>query len=156
MATIDLTRLDKAAVLAALYNASKPQGMGFMHYDPTPMTVEQAAELLKRQTDFDYIQGRVMKVDLGGDILNTWLYDRDNGEGAAEKALETLQKTGDPNNPAIRHTHSISAVRSAQQVQSQLGVRTKLESDVLNLGFADVAPVLRPKVAKAKKANKNK
>jgi hypothetical protein len=38
MATsIDLKGLNKAAVLAALYNASKPQGMGFLQYDPTPM-----------------------------------------------------------------------------------------------------------------------
>ena len=33
MSVIDLIGLDKAAVLAALYNASRPLGMGFVQYD---------------------------------------------------------------------------------------------------------------------------
>lgn len=156
MATIDLKGLDKAAVLAALYNASKPQGMGFMHYDSTPMMVEEARQLLERGAYFDYLKGRVMKVDLGGDTLDTWGYDRDNGDGAAAKALESLQTTGDPNSADIRHTHSVNTVRSAQQVQSKLGERSTLEGNVMSLGLADVAPVLKPKVAKAKHQNKNK
>jgi len=32
-----------------------------------------------------------MKVDLSGDELETALYDRDNGQGAAEMALAELQ-----------------------------------------------------------------
>ena len=36
----------KAAILAALYNASKPLGLGFMHYDPTPMTETEAEEII--------------------------------------------------------------------------------------------------------------
>jgi len=31
-----------------------------------------------------------MKIDLSGDILDPWLYDRDNGEGAALAALQPL------------------------------------------------------------------
>ena len=93
MSTIALTGLDKAAVLAALYNASKPQGMGFLHYDPKPMTREEAAVLLEQTAYFDYLKGRVMKVDLSGDELDTWGYDRDNGQGAAERAIAELSKT---------------------------------------------------------------
>lgn len=85
---ISLAGLDKAAVLAALYNASKSQGLGAFHFTPAPMTIAQAEELLKQQEDFDYLQGRVMKVRLGGDVLDTRLYDRDNGDGAAKRALE--------------------------------------------------------------------
>lgn len=51
--TIAIKGLDKAAVLAALYNASRPQGMGFLQYDPKPMTAEIAREHLSRSTDFD-------------------------------------------------------------------------------------------------------
>lgn len=160
MATIDLKDLDKAAVLAALYNASKPMAMGFMRYDPTPMTVDQAHELLKKQTDFDYLQGRVMKTDLSGDTLDTWGYDRDNGEGAAAKALASLQSTGDPNSAEISHIHSVNTVRSAQQTQSHLGESGKIEDRgrlrIATLGLADVKNVLGPKVAKAKYQNKNK
>jgi hypothetical protein len=83
--------LDKAEVLAALYNASKPLGMGFMHFDPEPMMRDEAAELLEATDDFDYIKGRVMKVHLSGDEFEEWLYDRDNGNGAAEAAIQPLR-----------------------------------------------------------------
>jgi len=89
---INLKGMDKAEVLAALYNASHPLGMGFLHYDPKPMSVDEARELLKRQTYFDYLKGRVMKVDLSGDTLETWLYDRDNGQGAAAEVINSLRK----------------------------------------------------------------
>ena len=46
---VDITGLDKAAVLAVLYNAAKPQGMGFLQYDPEPMTIGQAGILLVRR-----------------------------------------------------------------------------------------------------------
>lgn len=85
---INIAKKDKAEVLAKLYNASNPQGMGFIHYDPAPMTVEQARKLLDGgQTYFDYLKGRVMKVDLSGDTLDPALYDRDNGHGAAFAAI---------------------------------------------------------------------
>lgn len=85
---IEIKGLDKAAVLAALYNASRAQGMGVIHYDPNPMTIEEARDLLSTgQTYFDYYKGRVLKVDLSGDTLDAWLYDRDLGQGAAEIAI---------------------------------------------------------------------
>ena len=90
---IDISTLDRAAVLAALYNASKPQGMGFLHATPGDMTSDEAQELLKDQHYFDYLKGRVMKVDLGrnsDDGFNPRLYDRDNGAGAASRALSAL------------------------------------------------------------------
>lgn len=90
MATISLKGLNKGKVLAALYNASHPQGMGILHFDPAPMTTEEAESLLKRQTDFDYLKGRVMKVDLTGEELDPWLYDRDNGQGAAKRVIDSL------------------------------------------------------------------
>jgi hypothetical protein len=88
---MNIKNLNKAAVLAALYNNSKPLGMGFLHYDPRPMTENEAQELLDDgQTYFDYLKGRVMKIELSGDELSTWLYNRDNGTDAAEKALAPL------------------------------------------------------------------
>lgn len=87
---INISGINKAAILAALYNNSRPQGLGFLHFKPDEMTIEQAERLLEQQTYFDYLLGRVMKVDLSGDILRTWLYDRDNGQGAAEAAIQHL------------------------------------------------------------------
>ena len=87
MSAIDISKLNKGDVLATLYNASKPQGLGIFHYDSTPMTREEAESLLEEGTYFDYLKGRVMKIDLSDDILRTHLYDRDNGNGAAAFAL---------------------------------------------------------------------
>ena len=89
---IDLSGLNRADVLAVLYNSSKPQGMGFLQYDPAPMTREQAQEILDRNhTSFDYLKGRVMKIDLSRNKLDTRLYNRDNGEGTAERAISSLR-----------------------------------------------------------------
>lgn len=87
---IDISKYDKAEVLIALYNHAKPQSMGFLHYNPRPMSKTEAAALLDKQTYFDYEQGRVMKVDLSGDTFSPRLYDRDNGAGAAQSAINTI------------------------------------------------------------------
>ena len=89
---ISISGLDKGSVLAALYNASQPLGMGVLHYTPEPMTAEQANDLLKSQDYFDYLKGRVMKVRIKGDELDPALYDRDNGIGAAAAAIDPLRK----------------------------------------------------------------
>ncbi len=91
---MDISGIDKAELLAALYNGSRQQGMGFMHARGAyPMTVEQArAEIANNQwLYFDYLHGRVMKIDLSGDELNTSLYNRDNGQGAAEKIIAAVR-----------------------------------------------------------------
>ena len=81
--------LTKAEVLCALYNNSKPQGLGVFVYQHRELTLQVAEMMLKERTIFDYIQGRVIKVDLSEDDgFEEWLYDRDNGEGAAQKALD--------------------------------------------------------------------
>jgi hypothetical protein len=88
MTMIDMKGRDKAEVLAKLYNASRPLGMGFLHFDPKPMSTEEAREILDGgHTYFDYLKGRVMKVNLSKDTFDPWLYDRDNGQGAAERAI---------------------------------------------------------------------
>lgn len=98
---ISIKGKDKAAVLAALYNRAQPLGRGFEHYDPTPMTVEDAKAVLgdldwgnlfprRGQFQFDYLKGRVMKVNIESDEFNESLYDRDNGPGAAAEAIKDL------------------------------------------------------------------
>ncbi len=88
---MDISKLSKAKVLADLFNAALPQGLGFLQYEPHHIMTElEAAELLKTQTYFDYLEGRAMKVNLSGNDLNTHLYNRDNGHNAAENALEYL------------------------------------------------------------------
>lgn len=90
--SIDITGLDKAEVLAALFNASKQQGMGFLNTSGAkPMTVDEARLLTDENYPYyDYLRGRVMKVDIRGSELDPRLYDRDNGQGAAARALQPL------------------------------------------------------------------
>lgn len=90
---INIKGIDKAEVLAALYNASRPQGLGFMHATKMDMTIEDARKELDAAGErpyFDYLRGRVMKISLAGDELEERLYDRDNGQGAAYRALAHL------------------------------------------------------------------
>ena len=88
MKEIDISGMDKAEVLAKLFNASNPQGMGFLQNHSEKMTIEEAQGLLDSgQTRFDYVRGRVMKINLKRNVLKTAAYDRDNGEGAASLAL---------------------------------------------------------------------
>lgn len=84
---IDISHCDKAAVLAALYNRARVQGMGFLSARPVDMQVEEARAMLAKSERFDYVHGRVLKVDLDGATLDPRLYDRDNGAGAALGAL---------------------------------------------------------------------
>ena len=86
--------LTKAEVLCALYNNAKCQGMGFLHFSSGDLDIQEAERLLKLTTYFDYLFGRVLKVDLSkNDGFEEWLYDRDNGKGAAQKALDDYRAT---------------------------------------------------------------
>lgn len=87
---IDISRKDPAAVLVALYNASKPLGMGILQFTPGNMSLEEAKHLLAQSRYFDYLHGRVMKVTIDGPILDSRLYDRDNGIGAAARAISNV------------------------------------------------------------------
>jgi hypothetical protein len=91
---MDISNLNKAEVLATLYNNSRSLGMGVQQFKPGEMAVDEAQALLDEgQTRFDYLHGRVMKVNLKGDELRTHLYNRDNGPDAAEQALAALVAT---------------------------------------------------------------
>jgi hypothetical protein len=88
---VDIRGLDKADVLCALYENARTQGMGVLHYLPGPLSREEAQEQLELSPRFDYLLGRVLKVDLSGDEFEERLYDRDNGAGAAYAAISMLR-----------------------------------------------------------------
>lgn len=108
MSKVSIAGLDKAELFAALYNHAKPMGMGFLQYDPEPLTKEAAQKLMEAGDDssrmfpgivrsrslyFDYVKGRPMKISLEGDEMDTYLYNRDQGDGAAEKVVAKLRGT---------------------------------------------------------------
>lgn len=156
MKGLSLKGLDKAAVLAALYNASHPLGMGFLQYDPEPMTIAEAEEILKDQSYFDYLKGRVMKFDLSQDPLCIRLYDRDNGSGAAETALTYLRETGRVRGGAIKAAHLRGLEDGIGGARRLSGTRTTTEMRggfaVIQLGCEDVAEELTAAIDKAGEA----
>ena len=88
---ISLAGLNKPAVLAALYNGAKVQGLGILHFVPSDMSPRQAREQFgDYDAYYDYVHGRVVKVNLGKDEFDPWMYDRDNGEGAAQRAVDSI------------------------------------------------------------------
>lgn len=105
MAFISTKDLEPAAVLKALYDHSQPLGMGFLRHIPGPMDIEEARRLMAGKDSgdypagparpgryFDYLYGRLMKVDLSDPMgFDGWLYDRDNGQGAATRAIDTIR-----------------------------------------------------------------
>ena len=93
MSEIDIKGLDKAEVLLALYNHSHVQGLGFLQMVDN-YTIKDAKKDLETSAPyfyFDYLHGRVLKVDLSKDTFNGDLYDRDCGPGAAQKAIDELR-----------------------------------------------------------------
>ena len=80
-----MKRMTRGETLKALYDHAKPLGMGFLHYRPAPMDIKEADSLALGESYFDYLYGRVMKVDLNK--LDSYLYNRDNGPGAMDNAL---------------------------------------------------------------------
>lgn len=101
---VNIKGLNKADVLAALHNATKPLGLGWNHDLGRDMTVEEAQSIIKNGIDdmgfvkrghlmFDYVKGRPIKTDISGDEFDPRLFDRDAGEeGAAQKAISKLSK----------------------------------------------------------------
>ena len=102
MAMVNIKGMDKAEVLLALWQASQMQGMSFLGFLASgELTLEQAQQEIedrkhtafdgKDSIYFDYLNGKVMKVDLGQDEFDPRLYDRDNGDGAAQQAIDNLR-----------------------------------------------------------------
>ena len=88
---VNIKGMSKAKVLKALYDHSHIQGLGFLQAVPEgTVTVEHCEELLKHDTYFDYLYGKVLKVDLSGDKFDERLYDLDCGEGAAQRAVDSV------------------------------------------------------------------
>ncbi|MFH0929991.1 MAG: hypothetical protein V1814_01930 [Candidatus Moraniibacteriota bacterium] len=129
--------------------------MGFIHYDPKPMTEAEAKEILSMGANFDYLKGRVMKIDLSKDEVNTWGYNRDNGPEAAENAVAELRKSSQVITPAIEATHKANTRVAAAEVMAHLNEETTTRAGrgmhIMTLGFSDMAHHLRPAIKKAKK-----
>jgi len=111
--------LEKANVLAALYNAAKPAFKQMSSYDPSPMTYKEAKQLTFSHSHFSHIKGRILLIIFIENSFNPKLYDKNNGEGAALKVIESLRKTNDPNNNTIRLLHQENMEKAINEVKNK-------------------------------------
>ena len=91
---VNIEGIPKPTVLCALYNNSRAIGIGVYQANPKDrLTYRRAEELLKTKTNFDFLYGRCMYVDLSSDIeFDESNYDKWLGSGAAQKAIDNLRK----------------------------------------------------------------
>ncbi len=101
---VDTKGIEPWRVLKALYDGGRPIGAGHLRFRPGGMEDAEAQRLVAggdsgdypggRQNPlyFDYVYGRPLKVSLKNpDGFDPWGYDRDNGEGAAQRAIDSLR-----------------------------------------------------------------
>ena len=92
---VKIEGLTREQALCALFNAAKPQGLGKLHYRPEHRLDEVHAGLILCMSDYvDYLEGRVIKTEfpVRAETLDVTLYNRDNGEGAAEQAIDQYRR----------------------------------------------------------------
>ena len=124
MAKIDFGELDleKALVLAALYNGAKPSAKEIKKYDPQPMTVQEAKSIIFGRfgkENFDYIKGRTLLIIFVEKTFNAKLYNKNNGDGSAETIIESLVITGDINNDQIIKIHEKNVAKAIMEVNGK-------------------------------------
>ena len=89
---LDISELDKAAVLVALYNAARPPKSfiaGFI-YPAGDLPHNVAEDALSLGMVVNGLCGRIIAVDFSQDSISAWFYDQVNGQGAARRAITPL------------------------------------------------------------------
>src|SRR5438552_1479060 len=109
MTDVSYKGLDEATVLARLYNAQAPLGLGMLQYSPEPMTKEQAQKHLDYLVEnhlnyrFDYLRGRPLKVFFNSGVIERAdLYDRNSFPGKCLFVVGVLGSFQDPNHPIMQ------------------------------------------------------
>ena len=101
---------------------------------------------------FDYLKGRVMKLDLtSDDEFDPWGYDRDNGRGAAQNVIDALRESG-TQAVEIQAAHEIGKQASAERTLVDIHKPTTFADGVYTLGLDDVAEPLEKAIRKATEA----
>lgn len=128
---ISIKGLNKAEVLKALYDHSHVQGMGIFQTVPEGTVTVEHCQMLLDTTGypyFDYLYGRVIKVDLSGDEFDERLYDRDCGPGAAERAVRPIRNRDHASNLGIVLGDGIDAMITGQIFYDARELRIRFKS----------------------------
>lgn len=156
MEMVNIAGLDKAAVLATLFNATAPSGMGFLQaqFGPSIMTVEDAQSVIDNvgsndpgflhgKLDYDYLFGRPLKVDLSGDEFDPWEFDRDNGgTGTAQRFIGNLRETGQVNSVELSEHRKRLLDENIAATHEFIKTLTTVEGNTFHLGGDGVAEIV--------------
>ncbi len=92
---VTIKSLDKALVLMCLFDFAKAGTSSVFNplriFAPE-LSLAKAKKLVAEAFVFDYVYGKAIKVDLSGDAFSPYLYDRDNGKGRAQAAIDYAKK----------------------------------------------------------------
>jgi hypothetical protein len=92
MNQVDITGLDKKEVLKQLWIGSEPAIAFVMaNVDPPGFDPEEAEKAIKRGY-VDYLCGRAIKSPINTNTLDSWKYDRYNGAGSMQKAVDRVKE----------------------------------------------------------------
>ena len=93
--SVDISGLDKVALLKVLWENSKPAAF-FSSFDalnancnPPPFNEQNAKVAVTK--DIDYFEGRCIKTDLSGNTADPRLYDRDYGSGKFAEIVQRMR-----------------------------------------------------------------
>lgn len=88
----DITGLDKAEVLRALFRAAKPKGIGCLLYNPEDELTDEVVNWILNECGgwADYVNGRAIKVNILSHHLCVVNYNEYNGFNRAQEVLAPL------------------------------------------------------------------
>lgn len=91
---IDITNVNLVEFAKKIYELSVPQGLGFLHYDSTPLSDENAKTLIhdsgRIALDMDYVSGRSCKMTVLRDIKTRKLYIPDSWYDHTDRIFSRL------------------------------------------------------------------
>lgn len=151
-----------AFALAALYNVAGPIGRGFEQYDPEPMTLDAARDLIDAgQRSFDYLRGRCMKITLDEDDAGSVVFDATDYNAASTRGygrvyekmfamnvLEIALKHNDPACKEILESHRALTYLNARETLRQQKMPVICQPGVFTLRPpASIIPILEKIIA---------
>lgn len=98
---IDITGVNLVKFVQEVYNLSKPQGMGFMHFTPEPLSDSDAARVIDEskndtfiELSLDYVNGRSCKMTIFKDGDKRFIRDAwyDHGPSLLKELLEKIDR----------------------------------------------------------------
>lgn len=88
---VDISGIEKRDLLKALWMNSNSASFFTLSGTSPPDLSEKDIDKAIEKRRIDYLCGRVIKMDISGDTVDPWNYDRNNGNGSVQKIVNVLK-----------------------------------------------------------------